>query len=87
MSQSKGKFIFGRLTKKPLTLSQDYFNLVSIVCIEKKIPVQSAIEYAFVMHESAIRRWFDLRAQIPKFDPQMDEIVTEYVKGQEYLIR
>ncbi|MCJ1345756.1 hypothetical protein MMC31_003965 [Peltigera leucophlebia] len=64
----------------------DYFNIVSIVCIEKKIPVQSAIEYVFVMFESAIRRWLDARAQIPKFDPQTDEIVSKYFEGLEYLI-
>ncbi len=30
---------------KGVPITQDYFNIVSIVCIEKKIPVQSAIEY------------------------------------------
>lgn len=39
------------------------------------------------MYESAIRRWFDLRAQIPKLDPQTDESVSEYVEGLEYLVR
>lgn len=64
-----------------LTFSfQEYCNLVSIVCIQKKIPVQSAIEYVFVMIESAVRRWFDVRAQIPKFDPHTDEIVSKYIE-------
>lgn len=54
--------------------------VLSIVCIQKKIPVQSAIEYVFVMIESAIRRWFDVRAQIPNFDPHTDEIVSKYIE-------
>lgn len=82
------KFFFGETdNRKTSNFSQDCFNLVSIVCIEKKIPVQSAIEYVFVMFESAIRRWFDLRAQIPKFDPHTDEIVSKLVEGMEYSIR
>lgn len=61
--------------------SQDYFNIVSIVCIEKKISVQSAIEYVFVMLESAVHCWSDLRTQIPKFDPQTDGIVSIYLSS------
>lgn len=66
--------------------SQDYFNIVSIVCIKKKIPVQLAIEYVFVMLESAVRCWSDLHAQIPKVDPQTDGIVSIYFKGLRYFI-
>lgn len=66
--------------------SQDYFNIVSIVCIEKKISVQSAIEYVFVMLESVVHCWSDLRTQIPKFDPQTDGIVSIYFEGLEYFI-
>ncbi len=66
--------------------TQDYFNIVSIVCIEKKIPVQSAIEYVFVMLESAVRCLSDLRSQIPKFDPQTDGIVSIYFEGLDYFI-
>lgn len=38
------------------------------------------------MLESAIRRWLDVRGQVPKFDPQTDAIVSKYVEGLEYLI-
>lgn len=58
-----------------------------IVCIEKKIPVQWAIEYNFDRLESAIHRWLDLRAQIPKLDPKADEILSKYIEALEYLIR
>lgn len=68
-------------------LTQDYFNLVSIVCMEKKIPVQSAMECVFFKLESAIARWFDVRSQIPKSDPKTDENVLRYVEELEYLIR
>lgn len=48
----------------------------------EKPPFQSATEQVFVIPELAIRRWFDLRAQNLKWDPQTDDVISAYANGQ-----
>lgn len=45
------------------------------------------MEYVFLMYQWAVNRWFELRSQVPKFDPETDEIVAKYVRGVERLVR
>lgn len=55
--------------------------------VTKDIPVQLAMDYVFLMYKWAINRWFELRSQVPKFDPETDEIVSKYVRGLEKMVR
>lgn len=55
--------------------------------IEKDIPVQAAITYVYIMCKSAMDRYFELRAAVPSFDPETDEIVAKYVRGTEWTVR
>lgn len=43
--------------------------------------------YVFHMFQEAVNRWFELHSQIPKFDPETDEIVSKYVRGVERMAR
>lgn len=43
--------------------------------------------YLFQMLQEAVNRWFELHLQIPKFDPETDEIVSKYVQGVERMAR
>lgn len=45
------------------------------------------MEYAFLMYRGAVSRWFELRAKIPKFDLETDEIMSKYVRGMELMVR
>ncbi|MCJ1468394.1 hypothetical protein MMC07_007022 [Pseudocyphellaria aurata] len=64
----------------------DHQNLVAIVSVTKDIPVQIAMEYVFLMYQWAVNQWFQLLTQIPKFDPETDEIVSKYIRGLEHLV-
>lgn len=57
------------------------------MAITKDIPVQVAIEYVFLMYQWAVDRWFELRSQVPKFDPETDEILSKYIQGVEQMAR
>ena len=61
----------------------DHANLVAVVAIEKGIPVQSAITYVSVMVQEAVNRYHESLKQIPKFDPEVDALVSKYVRGIE----
>lgn len=65
--------------------NQDHFNLVAIIAIKKEIPVQVAIEYVFLMIETAVARFFALKAQIPTFDRETDIQVARYIEAIEYV--
>ncbi len=87
--ESECKQIWTRLIKFSLrnSLFQDPFNLVTIVRIEKKTTVQLAIDRVFSMIQSAVTQWVETRAQIPKFDPKTDEIVSRHVENLELFVR
>ena len=61
----------------------DHANLVAVVAIEKGISVQSAITYVSVMVQGAVNRYRENLEHIPKFDPETDDLVLEYVRGIE----
>ncbi|KAF6227937.1 hypothetical protein HO133_007665 [Letharia lupina] len=63
--------------------TNDYQNLVAVVAVEKKLDVQSAIQFVFVMIQSAIDHYFEARKRVPKFDPKTDDLVSRYIRGIE----
>ena len=61
----------------------DHANLVAVVAIEKGVPVQSAITFVSDMVQEAVDRYHESIKQIPKFDPEIDALVSKYVRGIE----
>ena len=58
-----------------------------VVAIEKNIDVQSSIEIVLSMIQSTINRYFEIKANLPKFDSKTDELVPTYINGIEYVCR
>ncbi|MCJ1347352.1 hypothetical protein MMC31_005575 [Peltigera leucophlebia] len=63
----------------------DHFNLVAVVALEKGLPVQVALEYVYLMFQSAVSRFENAKFQIPTLDPENHEIVSKYVEGLGFL--
>ena len=57
----------------------DHQNLVAIVAIEKQFLIQSSISCVFIMIQSAIDRYLEARARVPKFDSEMNEVISRYI--------
>ena len=58
-----------------------------MVAIEKNIDVQSAIETVLSMIESTINRYFEVKANLPKFDSKTNELIPTYLNGIGYVCR
>lgn len=57
------------------------------MALEKGLPVQVALEYVYLMFQSAVRRFQNARAQIPTLGPENHEMVSKYVDGLGFLCR
>lgn len=61
----------------------DYQNLVAVAAIEKNLDVQSAVQFVWAMVLSAIHRYFEVKARMPKFDSNTNELVSRYINAGE----
>ena len=57
------------------------------MALEKSLPVQVALEYVYLMFESAVSRFENAKAQILRLDLESQEIVSKYVEGLVFLCR
>lgn len=57
------------------------------MALEKSLPVQVALEYVYLMFQSAVSRFENAKAQIPTLELESQEIVSKYVDGLEFLCR
>lgn len=57
------------------------------MALEKGIPVQVALEYVYLMFQSAVGRFENAKAQIPTLDLESQETVSKYVEGLGFLCR
>ena len=57
------------------------------MAIEKNLDVQSAVQFVFTMIQSAVNRYLEVKASVPKFDPETDELVSKYARGIECCTR
>lgn len=57
------------------------------MALEKDLPVQVALEYVYLMFQSAVSRFANARAQITTLDPESHKIASQYVEGLGFLCR
>lgn len=57
------------------------------MALEKGLPVQVALEYVYLMFQSAVSRFENAKFQIPTLDLENHEIVSKYVEGLGFLCR
>lgn len=57
------------------------------MALEKSLPVQVALEYVYLMFQSAVSRFENAKAQIQTLELESQEIVSKYVDGLMFLCR
>lgn len=57
------------------------------MALEKSLPVQVALEYVYLMFQSAVSRFENAKAQIQTLELESQEIVSKYVDGLVFLCR
>lgn len=57
------------------------------MALEKGLPVQVALEYVYLMFQSAVSRFANARAQIVTLDPESRKIASEYAEALGFLCR
>ncbi|CAE6474266.1 unnamed protein product [Rhizoctonia solani] len=62
-------------------------NFVYVVMHNKKVDLQGAVDYVYQRIQTRVQEYVALKAQLPSFGPHLDNQVSQYIKGIEYVVQ
>ncbi|KAJ1300592.1 hypothetical protein OPQ81_002246 [Rhizoctonia solani] len=62
-------------------------NFVYVVMQNNQVDLQGAVDYVYQRIQTRVQEYVALKAQLPSFGPHLDEQVTRYIQGIEYVVQ